>query len=44
MLILKIDKDGIVQWERTFASEGLDNCRSIKQTPDGGYILVGEGS
>ncbi|MCX6824873.1 MAG: T9SS type A sorting domain-containing protein [candidate division SR1 bacterium] len=30
-----------IQWEKSLGGSGSDNARSIKQTSDGGYILVG---
>jgi hypothetical protein len=30
-----------VQWEKTFGGPGDDNFQMVRQTKDGGYILVG---
>ncbi len=40
--LIKTDIDGNVQWEKTYGDTTTDIGRSVKQTPDGGYIVVGE--
>mgnify|MGYP000921915451 FL=1 len=39
--IVKTDSNGDELWNRTLGSPGSDICNSIKQTRDGGFILVG---
>jgi hypothetical protein len=46
--LVKVDGDGELQWSRTFgqprgydARHIRDECYGVKQTPDGGYIMVG---
>jgi len=39
--LLKTDADGDRQWQRIFRVGGLDFCRSVQQTADGGYIVAG---
>lgn len=39
--LLKFNSDGDTAWTRTFGSTGVDYGGSVKQTPDGGFILVG---
>ncbi len=39
--ILKIDSNGIVEWEKSYSGSGLDRAYSILQTRDGGYIVAG---
>ncbi len=29
-----------IEWQKVFGGDGEDNLQSIKQTTDGGYILV----
>lgn len=41
MCILKTDANGIKQWKRKFGGAYDDEARAIRQTPDGGYIVVG---
>lgn len=41
MKVLKIDKDGALQWEKTIGSNRRDRISSIIQTLDGGYLLAG---
>ena len=46
--LLKTDKDGNVIWEKNYGEDKtdggytLDEGRSVQQTSDGGYIIVGE--
>jgi hypothetical protein len=42
--MIKTNEDGDSLWSRTFGLTGPDECHSIQQTSDGGYILVGVGS
>ncbi|WP_281322740.1 T9SS type A sorting domain-containing protein [Flavobacterium aestivum] len=39
--IVKLDKTGAVQWQKTYGGEYADVLRSMEQTSDGGYILGG---
>ncbi len=39
--LLKTDPNGYEVWNRTFGGSGADDCHSIQQTADGGYILAG---
>jgi outer membrane protein assembly factor BamB len=40
--LLKIDDKGTILWTRTFGGRDLDSGYSVKQTRDGGYIIVGQ--
>lgn len=40
--ILKLTKNGELEWEKTFGGSDHDYANSIKPTNDEGYILVGE--
>jgi gliding motility-associated-like protein len=40
--IVKLDKCGIIQWERSFGGTGYESARDIVQTADGGYMVLGE--
>ncbi len=43
MIIIKVNEDGDVQWERVYDAEGShDLAYSIKQTFDGGFVVAGE--
>ena len=42
VLLIKTDQNGNLQWERTFSRGDWDVGHSVKQTPDGGYIIAGE--
>ena len=39
--VVKTDARGNLKWQRTFGGEGWDDCYSVRQTVDGGYILAG---
>lgn len=39
--IVKLDKVGVVQWQKTYGGEYTDLLRSMEQTKDGGYVLGG---
>ncbi|AUD06348.1 hypothetical protein [Spirosoma pollinicola] len=39
--IVKIGKDGIKQWDKTFGTTDNDVFKSVIATPDGGYLLGG---
>ncbi|WP_281323486.1 T9SS type A sorting domain-containing protein [Flavobacterium aestivum] len=39
--IVKLDKAGVVEWQKTYGGEYADVLRSMEQTTDGGYTLGG---
>jgi len=39
--IVKLDKDGRLQWQRTFGGRYADLLRALEVTSDGGYLLAG---
>jgi hypothetical protein len=39
--ITKLDKNGNLQWQKTFGGSDYESANSIVQTSDGGYIAVG---
>jgi hypothetical protein len=39
--IVKLDKDGKIEWQSTLGGKYLDELRSVEQTRDNGYILGG---
>jgi len=39
--ILKLNSEGEVEWQKTFGGGDSDEAKSIQQTTDGGYIVVG---
>jgi hypothetical protein len=41
MYLVKTDSLGIMEWEHTFGGNDYDECKSVQQTTDGGYILGG---
>src|SRR6266542_1111579 len=40
--VVKTAKDGKIQWDKTIGGSDNDNLKSIIQTSDGGYALIGE--
>ena len=42
--LVRADANGDSLWSRTFGGSGQDECRSVQQTTDGGYILGGNTS
>jgi len=39
--IVKLDNDGVVEWDKTIGGPGGDMLRGLKQTSDGGFMLSG---
>ncbi|OXE95939.1 hypothetical protein B0A64_24100, partial [Flavobacterium araucananum] len=39
--IVKLDKQGTIEWQKTYGGQYADILRSIEQTTDNGYILAG---
>lgn len=39
--VLKIDPNGVKQWDKIFGGTEEEYCKSIVQTSDGGFILAG---
>ncbi|HYK44939.1 MAG TPA: hypothetical protein VEV83_07215, partial [Parafilimonas sp.] len=39
--VVKIDANGLKQWDKRFGGTDYDECESVQQTVDGGYILGG---
>ncbi|KAA6438411.1 DNRLRE domain-containing protein [Dyadobacter flavalbus] len=42
--VIKINADGDKQWDKTLGGTGRELLASVKQTPDGGYIVGGSSS
>src|SRR6266404_3538563 len=40
--VVKTDKLGNIQWDKTIGGSDNDNLKSLIQTVDGGYALIGE--
>lgn len=40
--VVKLNRCGTIQWQRTLGGSGYESARDIIQTPDGGYIVLGE--
>ncbi len=40
--IIKLDTKGNIQWQKLYGGNDYDCARSIQQTNDGGYIIVGD--
>lgn len=39
--LIKTDVNGDTLWTKTHGGSGLESAKCVKQTPDGGYILIG---
>jgi hypothetical protein len=40
----KLNADGTIAWEKTYGGPGYEHAGSIRQTSDGGYVLIGSTS
>ncbi|QRY55553.1 T9SS type A sorting domain-containing protein [Sphingobacterium siyangense] len=40
-LVVKLDSEGKIEWQKTYGGQYADQLRSIIQTRDGGYLLGG---
>jgi hypothetical protein len=40
--IVKLDANGLIEWEQSYGGTEWDTSHSIQQTTDGGYIIAGE--
>ncbi len=40
--VIKLDKCGVIEWERSFGGTGYESARDVIQTADGGYMVLGE--
>ncbi|MEO5357763.1 MAG: hypothetical protein H7844_10755 [Nitrospirae bacterium YQR-1] len=41
MWILKLDSEGLISWQYTYGGVGTEYAKSVEQTTDGGYIVLG---
>ncbi|AXB59011.1 T9SS type A sorting domain-containing protein [Flavobacterium fluviale] len=39
--LIKLDKQGVIEWQKTYGGQYSDLLRSMEQTADNGYILAG---
>lgn len=39
--LVKLDKKGVVEWQRTYGGRYVDELRGLEQTRDGGFIVGG---
>jgi hypothetical protein len=39
--VVKLSPDGALQWQKALGGRGRDQAKSIRQTPDGGYVVAG---
>lgn len=42
--VLKLDSNGNLQWQQTYGGSDFDFARSVQQTTDGGYVVLGTSS
>jgi len=41
MYLVKIDGEGNEIWSQTYGGRGMDHAKMVRETSDGGYILIG---
>ena len=41
LMLLKLDANGDIQWQKTYGGNRNDEANSVRQTTDGGFIVVG---
>lgn len=41
MWVIKVDKDGLIEWQKTYGGNQRDRVKSIVKAKDGGYLLAG---
>jgi Tol biopolymer transport system component len=41
MYLIKVDGEGNEIWSHTYGGRGMDHAKMVRQTSDGGYILIG---
>jgi len=39
--LIKMDSEGVIEWERTYGGDDNEWCHSVRQTSDGGFVLGG---
>ena len=39
--LVKLNSTGVLEWEKNYGGSDLDQCKSVRQTTDGGYIVTG---
>lgn len=39
--VVKVNENGNIEWDRTYGGESFDDCTSVCEAVDGGYILAG---
>ena len=39
--VIKLDKEGELQWEKTYGGKGMERAQGIGPTKDGGYVVAG---
>ena len=40
--LIKVNSNGEIEWERTYGGDDTEYGRTIQQTVDGGYIIIGQ--
>jgi hypothetical protein len=40
-ILIKTDANGNMQWNKSFGGTKVENCYSLLQASDGGYVLTG---
>src|SRR5262245_3716081 len=42
--LMKLEADGSLEWQLTYAAPGLGGARNVVPTRDGGYLMAGDGA
>ncbi len=42
--VIKLDNIGDIEWQKSLGGSLPDNSKSVQQTPDGGYLVIGNSS
>jgi|GEM_PF-6312018 len=40
--VIKLDSAGTIEWQKAYGTAGTESASSVRQTPDGGYIIAGK--
>ena len=41
-ILIKLSQDGEIEWQKSLGGSSEDNANSVIETPDGGFVIIGE--